>query len=892
VIRCRVEYLLARWTGKQRDHDLDRELRSHLDLEAEEQRQDGLSLRDAHYAAQRAFGSTTLIKEDIRAMWTWASIEQFAKDLRYPLRTIRNNAAFSTAAILSLALGIGANTAIFSLIDALLLRSLPVRNPAELVQLFIVIRGRPVNSFGYPAIGALANLTDIFSGVCGFSSFAFNVTSAEGSERVTGAWVTGGYYPTLGLAPFAGRLLTPDDDRPGAPPVAVLSYSYWETRFARDFGVVGRSIQLEGKPVTIVGVSRRGFTGANVGDAANLTLALGALPQLFPERGTQQLESGSQWLRVLARPQPGVSITQAKARLAIVWPQMASIATTPRMQAVQRQAMLSSSIDLVPGGTGYSNLRDQFRRPLLVLMAVTGLVLLIACANFANLLLARGAARSKEIALRFAIGAGRGRIVRQLLTESLTLSSMGAVLGIGLATIGSRLLVALMPGDRRISLDLRPDAGVLLFTCAVALATGILFGLVPALRATAIGPGAALKADSGITPRTRSRLLPALVVSQVALSLVLLIGAGLFVRTLRNLENLDPGFRSEGVLLVSLNASHAGYKGPRLAALYQDLWNQFGRLPGVESASESGNTPLSGGIWSEGVSINGQPPTRESAHLTSVSPRYFATLGTALVMGRDLDERDRPGAKGSAIVNEAFVRKYFPDGHPLGQKLTLPDGRYPELEIVGVAGDMVLQSLREPAPPAVYLSYFQYPETIGTATFEIRAGNSLARTAALLRDELRAKFPATPGQLQIGGMTEQVQRTLVQERMLAALGGCFGVLALILAAVGLYGLLAYTVTRSTSEIGIRMALGAQRAEVLRLIFGGALRLLAFGIALGIPTAWAGSRLIASMLFGLTATDPLTILGATVLLGATAVLAALLPALRASHVDPMVALRYE
>jgi predicted permease len=525
VIGRWVEYLLAMWNRKQREQDLDRELRSHLDLETEELRQDGLSPRDAHYAAQRAFGSTTLIKEDIRAMWTWASFEQLAKDLRYALRTIRSNAAFSTAAILSLALGIGANTAIFSLIDALLLRSLPVRNPAELVQLQFVEQGRLGSSFGYPTIGALAGLTEIFEGVCGFSSFAFNVTSQEGSERVTGAWVTGGYYPTLGLAPYAGRLITPEDDRPGAPPVVVLSYSYWETRFARDFGVVGRSIQLEGKPVSIVGVSPRGFTGANVGDAANLTLSLAVVPQLFPERA-QQLESGSQWLRVLARPRSGVSTAQARARLAVVWPQMATIATTPRMNAKRRQVILASSIDLVPGATGYSTLRDQFRRPLLVLMAVTGLVLLIACANFANLLLARGAARSKEIALRFAIGAGRGRIVRQLLMESLTLSSMGAVLGIALATIGSRLLVTLMPGGRRIELDLKPDAEVLLFTCAVALATGILFGLAPALRATAVGPGAALKADAGITPRTRSRLLPALVVSQVAFSLVLLIAPG------------------------------------------------------------------------------------------------------------------------------------------------------------------------------------------------------------------------------------------------------------------------------------------------------------------------------------------------------------------------------
>lgn len=880
------------WQRRQRERDLDRELVSHLDLEAEEQQQSGLSREDADYAARRAFGNTTFVKDDMRAMWTWTSFDHLANDLRYALRTMRNNPGFSTAAILSLALGIGANTAIFSLMNALLLRSLPVPNPAGIVQLLLVEQGRPGSSFGYPSIGALARRTDIFTGVCGFTSAAFNVGSRDGSERVAGAWVTGGYYPTLRIDAFAGRLLTPDDDRPGAPPVAVLSYGYWVNRFARDFGAIGRSIRIEGKSVGIVGVSPPGFSGANVGDAANLTLALAVLPQLLPER-RPQLESGPQWLRVLARPRPGISVAQAEARLAVAWPQMAQIATTPRMNAKRREVILNSSIDLVPGGTGWSSLRDQFRRPLLVLMAVTGLVLLIACANFANLLLARGAARQKEIALRFAIGAGRWRIIRQLLTESLMLSLAGATLGIGLAGVGSRLLVALLSSGRRavVVLDLQPDAGVLLFTSAVAGATGIVFGLVPALRATASGPGPALKADSGITPRTRSRLLPTLVISQVSLSLVLLIGAGLFVRTLRNIEQLDPGFRSEGVLLVNLDARRAGSKDRRPATLYRELLNQFEHLPGVLSASLSSNTPLSGGIYSQPVSINGQPLTKESAHFNSVGPRFFETMGTPLVLGRDFTDRDGPGAVAVAIVNEAFARRYFTEAHPLGQQISDSESLYRPMEIVGIVKDTVSQSLRQPAPPSVYLPYFQYPETIGFATFEIRA-SSIAKTVTLLRDALRAKFPDTPVQAEFLTLSEQVQRTLIQERMLAALGACFGLLALTLAAVGLYGLLAYTVARSTSEIGIRMALGAQRTEVLGLVLRSALRLLAFGIALGIPAAWAGSRLIASMLFGLTATDPFTVLGSTVLLGTAALVAAFVPALRASHIDPMVALRYE
>lgn len=880
------------WLGKERERDLERELRTHLELEAEGQRDSGLTSEQAASAAHRVFGNTTRVKEEVRQAWGWTFASQLRQDLRYAARTIKSNLAFSAAAVVSLGLGIGANTAIFTLIDALLLRTLPVSNPGELMQLQLVEQGHAGDSFGYPVVRALAERTGIFAGVCGFSGASLDVDSRYGSQRVTGAWVTGGYYPTLGLEAFAGRLLTPYDDQPGAAPVAVLSYAYWKNQFGRDFSVVGRSISIEGKPVTVVGISPNGFTGANVGDAANLTLALAALPQLFPERATA-LESGSQWLRVLARPNPGISITQAKARLAVVWPRMASIATTPRMNAKRRQVLLTSSIDLIPGGTGYSYLRGEFRRPLLILMAVTGLVLLIACANFANLLLARGAARSREIALRFAIGASRWRIVRQLLTESVILSSLGAALGIGMAGVSSRLLIALLSMGRRdaVLLDIRPDARVLLFTSAVALATGIVFGLVPALRATAIGPGAALKGAIGVARRTRSRLLPALVASQVALSLMLLIGAGLFVRTLQNLERLNPGFRSEGVLLVNLDPRRAGYKDAGLAALYEELLHRFERLPGVISATLSSNTPLSGAIWSEPVSINGQPPTKESAHINLVAPKYFNTLGTPLMLGRDFNAEDRPGASGVAIVNETFARQFLGE-HPLGQRVSIPNPHYDSFEVVGVVKDTRSWSLREAAPPSLYLPAFQYPQMIGAAYFELRAEGSLARTAALARDVLHARFRSIPAAVQAEPFTEQVRRTLTQERMLAALGTCFGALALILAAVGLYGLLAYAVARSTSEIGIRIALGARRGEVLGWVLWRALRLVACGIALGIPGAWAGSRLVSSTLFGLTPTDPPAICGATALFALTALAAALLPAFRAARIDPMVALRYE
>jgi predicted permease len=877
---------------KQRERDLEREIRADLELETAERRESGMSEEKAQLAARRAFGNTAFVKEDIRAMWGSAFPSQLAQDLRYALRTIRSNRAFSAAAILSLALGIGANTAIFSLMDALLMRFLPVHNPGELAQLMLVERGRPGDSFGYPSIGALASRSDIFAGVCGFSGYSFNITSRSATERVPGAWVTGAFYRTLELEPFAGRLLTPDDDRPGAPAVAVLSYGYWKTRFGGDFGVIGRSIEIENQQVAIVGISPSGFDGANVGSAANLTLALGTLPRLFPERD-RMLDSSAQWLRVLARPQPGISIAQAKARLAVVWPQMASIATTPRMNAKRRQVLLASSIDMVPGGAGYSGLRSQFRRPLYVLLAITTLVLLIACANFANLLLARGTARAKEIALRFAIGAGRVRVMRQLLTESFLLSAAGAALGLGLAAVAGRLLLTVLStgGFDPIALDLRPDVRVLLFATFVALATGILFGLVPAMRATAAGPAAALKGGSGIALRTRSRLLPALVVSQVALSLVLLIGAGLFVRTFQNLLERDPGFRSEGVLIVELDARRAGYNDNHLAALYEDILNRFQQLPGVVSASISANTPLSGATWTDPVAINGQMTT-ESVQFNLAGPRFFETMGTPLVLGRDFGQGDRAGAPATAIVNEAFVRRYLTGVSPLGQRLTIKVPASATAGIVGVVASTVARNLREEAQPFAYLPYFQYEDEITSGTYEIHAQGSLARTAALVSEQLRARFSATPAQIREQALSEQVGRTLVQERTLAALGSCFGVLALILAAVGLYGLLAYMVARSTSEIGIRMALGARRAEVVGLVLKGALRLLAFGILLGVPVAWAGARWIGSMLFGLRGTDPLTASIAAALLVVSGLSAAMIPAWRAARVDPLAALRHE
>jgi predicted permease len=877
------------WRRKQREQDLERELRADLELEAAEQQQNGLSAGEARYAAQRALGNATLVKEEVREMWGFVFLDRLKQDVSYALRGMRKSPGFTATAVLSLALGIGANTAIFSLIDAVLLRWLPVRDPQELVQL--TMRGigpEPVQSFAYPVVRALADHREIFSNLCGFSGARFGVGEGDSFESTSGAWVTGGYYATLGIQPAAGRLLTESDDRPGAIPVAVITDGYWQRKFGRNPLAIGQQILVEGKPVTLVGVSSGGFTGANVGETADITLPLGVLPQIQSDR-QYTLESAAWWLRVLARPQPGVSHTQVKARLAVIWRPLGESVIPARMPGARRRVQ-QSTLDVTSGGTGYSDLRRQFRRPLLVLMAVVGLLLTIACANVANLLLARAAARQREIAVRLAIGASRARIIRQLLTESLLLSLFGGALGILLAWAGSRVLVDLLSSGRvhALALDVAPDWRVLLFTGAAASATGILFGLAPAFRGTAAGPTGALREKIAIA---RSRLAPLLVTAQVSLALLLLIGAGLFVRTLQNLHRVDAGFQRNGVLTVNADGTRTGYRGARAAAFYEELLQQIEGLPGVKSASFSLITPLSGGAISQQIAINGQPASQQEILFNSVSRRYFETMGTAVVLGREFTLRDHADAPQVAIVNQAFARRYLPEGGTLGQRLTVGSTRLQEFEVAGVVRDSIYQSLREAALPTVYVPLVQRagPGGFGVV-FEVHAAGSLAQVAAALRTSLQPMRPGAP--VEVRTLTEQVERTLVQERLMATLAASFGILGLVLAVVGLYGLLAYTVARRTNEIGIRLALGAMRQEVLWMVIRHVLALLGIGIAIGIPVAWAASRFVSSMLFGVVGTDPLTIGAATAALTAAGLLAGFLPAWRAAQVDPMVALRYE
>jgi putative ABC transport system permease protein len=877
---------IARWLTHrdQAEHDLDAEMRAFVELSAADKMRQGVPHAQARRLAVLELGGVEQAKERVRTSRHGAWLDEAAQAVRYAFRVFRGNPGFTLVIVLTLALGIGANTSIFSLLDALMLRWLPVRNPQELVLVTMLPAGAktPAESFSYPIATALDGQREIFAGAAGFSSMPFNVGAPGSVNRVSGAVVTGGFYDMLGLTPAAGRLLARSDDAPEAPAVAVISHGFWQRQFASGAAVVGQALLLNGVPVTIVGVSPQGFVGANVGQVADVTIPVVALPRVNPT-AAPLLGSGNFWLRVLARRQDAVTVAGATARLDAVWQQIADGLIAPHWPASRRKELTGATFQLAQGGTGWTFLREMYMRPLLVLMGMVGLVLLIACANVATMLLARASARHREIAVRLAIGAGRGRIVRQLLAESTRLSLMGAACGIGLAWISGRFLVGLISGETlSIAFDLTPNWHVLAFTIAVAVATGIIFGVAPALQATAVGPSPALRDDARMS-RSRSHVLPSLVSGQVALSFVLLVGAGLFVRTLQNLRQFDPGFASHGVLLADFEAQRT--------ALPQELLAAVQRVTGVVTASVSTHTPLSGARWSEPAVPAGQPlPERDTALFVGAGPRFFETMGIALLSGREFTDYDTASSPGVAVINERYAQRFFPKQNPLGQHLAaVVRGQKRDLEIVGIAKNTRVASLRTAPPSTVYVAYAQLTGDFPT-TLEVRAAGPLGPVAAAVRGALQSRLPNAP--IEVRQFSTQVSATLLQERMMATLAGAFGILALTLVSVGLYGLLAYTVARRTREIGIRMALGAQRLRVVMLILNGAARLVVIGIVVGLPAAWGASRWVQSMLFGLTPTDPIAIVGATLLLAFVAQLAAYLPAWRASRVNPLTALRHE
>ena len=865
---------------------LDQEIHDHIDREVEVNLARGMTPDEARRQARLAFGNVTLVQEDARAAWTIRALEQSRQDVRYALRTLRKSPGFALVTILTLSFGIGANTAIYTLIDALMLRSLPVPHPDRLLQISMTAGGarESINSdsLSYPVVRVLAEQRDLFEGVGGFSTFTFDAGPPDNVRRTPGAFVTGAFYEAMGLVPAAGRLFTPADDQRVAPLVAVITYGFWERAFARDPRIIGQPYVVNGRPVTIVGVTPPGFTGAHVGWVADLTLPASAVAQVRPELSSL-LGPGNIWLRVLARPRSGTSLEQATAALTVRWPQLSPAGVAPTFTAERRAGIETARFTLRPGATGWTNLRDLFRRPLYVLMTLVGLVMLIACANVAGLLLARATTRQKEIAIRLALGAGRGRIVRQLLTESMLLSLASGVLGLYLAGFLSRYLVdVLSTGPLQVTFDLRATSQILAFVLVLAVATALVFGLAPAWQATARRQIDGLRGATGHS--LRGRLLPAVVAAQVALCLMLLIGAGLFIQTLHNLRSVNAGFDHDGVLIVDV-------AGKRPLTFYQEALDTLERLPGVVAASVSTNTPLSGAGWSEKVTIDGRTQEREPAFV-AVSPKYLETLGVALRRGRMFSASDQGPRATVAIVNERFAERYFSRQDPLGQHFTATVGQ-PEvdLEIVGVVSDVIANDLRAAAPPTVYVPYFQVQVmSQNFSTLQVRATGSLALLSDAIRRALQGQMAGTPVEVRL--LSAQVDSASVRERLVTTLATGLGIVALALASIGLYGLLACNVAARSKEIGIRVALGAKPRNVIMLVLRQGVGLVIAGLVIGVAGAAALSRLVEGMLFGLTPLDPMTFITVSALLAAVALVASGIPARRATRVDPLVSIRAE
>ena len=825
------------------------------------------------------------------------------QDLKYALRMLAKNPGFTAVAVLTLALGIGANTATFSVMNAVMLRMLPVEKPEQLAQIRFRLPGSSNlrGTFTNPLWEQVRDHQDAFAGVFAWSPQVFDLAEGGEAHEVHGMYVSGGYFPTLGVRPVIGRLMMPEDDRRGCSGVAVLGYGFWQQHYAGAESAMGSLLRLNGHSFPVIGVTPSNFFGTDVGDRFDVALPICAEAAIRGKDSLLDHRSGW-WLLTVGRLAPGADTEQATARLNVRAAQIFAASVPPNWRPEDQQAFRMSTFKTVraaTGLTGFSGLRDQYERPLEILMVVVGFVLLIVCANIASLMMARTAARQREFAVRLSLGASRARLMRQVLTESLVLSATGALFGVLFAQWGSALLVRLVSTTtNRVSLDLSMDARVLGFTAGVAIVTGVVFGLLPALRATRVSLASVMKGGETRPGEGRSHFRSGrwVVAVQVALSLVLLVGTGLFVRTFRNLLTLNPGFDRTKVLLVSMDVHNAGIPAGARVSFYSQVLERLKSLPGVASASQTAFTPISGMEWNQNIELEGyEPPAGEMplVWFNWVTPDYFATLRTPLVAGRTFDGRDTATSPRVAIVNQTLARRFFPNRDPLGEyfRTSASDPASTQrLQIVGIVKDSKYISLREGYLPFAYVPLPQAPFIPEDSSFEIRTAANPTSMIGLVRDAIGSENKAAS--LRFVTLAQQVENSLVPERLLATLSGFFGGLALLLTGIGLYGVMAYLVTRRTHEIGIRMALGAQQGSILRLVFRDSAVLLAAGIAVGMGVAFWITRFVRHLLFGLTPSDVETLALAVGVLVAVSLVATYLPAHRATKVDPMVALRHE
>ncbi len=885
------------WLDRLRNHarsndvssEIEREMEFHLAERADDLMAHGMTAGAARSEARRRFGNVTAQRERTRDVDLFAWLDSLAGDLRYAIRTLRSAPAFTIVAMLSLALGIGANTALFSIVNAVMLKSLPVSHPEQLV----AIERDKESSFTNPLWEAIRDRQDMFSGLFAFSGREFNIANGGVARRITGDWVSGAYFSTLGLRPEIGRLLNESDDQPGCSGGVVISHGFWQSEFGGTPSVIGRTMWIDGHSLPIVGVVDRRFNGLDVGSRSNLFVPLCAIAVTQPNSNV--LRNRSDWfLQVVGRPKAGMTRAQVDTRLQTMVPAVIDATIPADWPARALEGYRKAHFELVDIGTGFSDLRERYRSAFYILAAIVLLVLLVSCANVANLLLARATARQREIAVRLALGAGRWRILRQLLTESVLLSVAGALLGVLVAMLGARAIVALVsPSYYSIELDLSPDPRVLGFTLAVALSTGILFGIAPAWRMRRVRPLAAMKAQSRGVAEGRGRLARALVVSQVALSLLLVTGAILLLGSWRRLVNTDLGFQRDNVLLVRAYIQSLELPSENRNAFFHQVLDRVRSVPGVRAASFSDITPVGRTRWNDALEVEGFTSTSRGdalAWANAITDDYFAVLGTPLLLGRTFNASDSKNAPPVAIVSEGMARHFYGGVNVVGKTFKLGHGPQAgtPITIVGVVANTKYRSIRDTAASVVYYPRAQLLEQQEYAYFELRLAAPMETVVPAVRDAFAQVDRRI--EIDITSLDQQLDDSLTSMRAVSSLSGVFGGLALLLATIGLYGIMAYTVARRRNELGVRLALGAGQSRVMRMVLGDAGRIVIIGIVIGGALSLAATKLVASFLYGVRANDPLTLGGSAGVLLLVGVIAAALPAWRAARVNPVEALR--
>lgn len=877
---------LFRSRRQRMEHDLARELSYHIDRRAADLTASGMSEPEARRQAAIEFGGVTQAEEEVREVWFWRWLHELGRDVRYGARALKNSPGFTATAVLSLALGIGANVAIFSILYALVLRSLPVADPQRLV---VVTRNNA--SVPYPLYRHFRDNSRTMDGVIAFRTFPVRLTVGGEAERGTGVMVSGSYFDVLGVRPLLGSVLDDADDQtPGSGgwrgPVAVIGHGYWMRRFGGARDVIGKSIQINGSPFTIAGVAPPGFAGTEVGETPDVYAPIILQGTLMPGLSSALEQPQSNWIRIMCRLKPDVSVQRAEAELNALHQIYVQNMLRDPMLAKRgnewRERQFAQRIALPPGNSGISGLRNQYAKPLWVLMTVMGLVLLIACANVANLLLSRAAARRREIAIRLGLGAPRSRLIAQLLTESLLLAVAGGAAGLLLARWMRDVLVGYLPPDRSLSVPL--DTTALLFALALAGGSVLLFGVVPAFTSTKVDVADAMKGGDHAAGPGRLFFRKGLVAFQMSLSFILLAGAALFLRSLHGLNSVDVGFEREKILVASIDAPKAAF--PRVL-------DEMRRLPGVVAAGFANAAPLSANTgWN--VFVPGYVPKpvepRDSPWVGFISPGYFAAMNTPLLAGRDFDERDAAPERDVMIVNETFAKHFFEGRNPVGQRIGTTRDVY-NYEIVGVVKDSKYTGLREDKPVRMmYVPDRPGPwASSGVSVLHVRTAGDPGALTPAIRDALRRLDPGIVV-FDVHTVAEQIDRATLKERLVGVTTTLFGVLALLLAAIGLYGVMSYGVQRRTREFGIRMAIGARAGSLVSLVVREALLMFIGGAAIGLIAMWALGRLVASILFGIEPNDPLSTIAAAVVLAIAALLAAWIPARRAARVDPTQALR--